>query len=320
MTLQAIDCQTGDTLAQELVEVRGKEDVLSGVGRATTAMRERLGESLTSIARTDTPISQATTPSLDALKALSQADELRAQGKRMEALAMFKRALELDPEFALAHARIGALYQNLLDMPLGRSHRQRAFELRHRASERERFYIDAHYYQNIAFDRVKARSTFEQWSQTYPRDASPSNNLGVLEGSEGRPDLAVGHYQRALQIDPSLELVHTNVVNSLTVLGRLDDADAVLKNAIARFGTTAAMAAASYSLAFVRKNHEEMARLASTAADSSIVATLVAQAEAYRGRIGEARARTLRSYRRSSSEASTNRPPYASPSSRSARP
>ena len=215
VTLQAVDCQTGDSIAQELVEVSGKEQVLAGVGRATSEMRERLGESLASIQKLDTPIQQATTSSLEALKALVSADALRAQGQRDEALAMFKRALDVDPDFALAHARIGALYDNMAERALSISHRTRAFELRERASERERFYIESSYYLNVGFDPVKSRATYEQWRQTYPRDATPLNNLGAAEAQAGRFDRAIDLYRAAVALDPALELFHANLVDEL---------------------------------------------------------------------------------------------------------
>ena len=180
----------------------GKEQVLAGVGRATSDLRERLGESLASIQKLDTPIQQATTSSLDALKALVSADALRAQGQREEALAMFKRALDIDPDFALAHARIGALYDNMAERTLSIAHRTRAFELRERASERERFYIESSYYLNVGFEPVKARATYEQWRQTYPRDATPLNNLGAAEAQAGRFDRAIDLYRAAIRARP----------------------------------------------------------------------------------------------------------------------
>jgi tetratricopeptide (TPR) repeat protein len=297
VTLQAIDCQTGDTLAQELVEVAGKEQVLAGVGRATSDLRERLGESLPSIQRLDTPIQQATTSSLDALQALVTADALRAQGKRDEALPMFKRAIEIDPEFALAHARIGALYDNMAERALAMSHRTRAFELRERASERERFYIESSYYLNVAFEPVKARATYEQWRQTYPRDATPLNNLGAAEAQSGRFDRAIDLYRAAVALDPSLELFHSNLVGNLTTENRFDEARVALTEAVARFGETSELASQAFRLAIVTGNHAEVERLAATAAAGSTLSSTVAEWEATGGKMRAARERSVRNAR-----------------------
>jgi tetratricopeptide (TPR) repeat protein len=294
IALQAVDCATGETLARELVEADRKEHVLRAVGSATTALRERLGESLASIQQLDTPIEQATTPSLEALKALSQADVLRARGERLEALSLYKRALALDPEFALAHARLGTLYQSLLENGLSTEHRTRAFELRARASERERFYIESHYYQNIAFDLARTRETLEQWARTYPRDATPTNNLGVVESSQGRPAEALASYRAALEIDPSVELFYSNVIVSSMLLGRLDQSAAALAAAVERFGETPLLRMRGYDLAVARRDEETMRRLEASVRDGEPLAAAVAEYHASRGKVRDARVRTER--------------------------
>ena len=291
ITLQAIDCQSGETLAREQVEAAGKEQVLRAVGSATTELRERLGESLASIEKLNTPIEQATTSSLEALKALSQADALRAQGQRIAALTWYKRALEQDSDFALAHARLGALYQNLMENAVANEHRTRAFELRSRASERERFYIESHYYSSITFEMDKAREVHLQWQQTYPRDATPANNLGVAAAQAGRIDEAIGHYQKAAELDPSLELVRANLVDALCDVGRFDEAAAVLNEAVARFGETGQLQTHAYNLAFVQGDEPTVRRLEAAASNTPALAAAVAGAEYSRGKRGSARAR-----------------------------
>ena len=294
VTLQATDCANADTLARELVEVTGKEQVLAAIGRATSALRERLGESLASIQRLDTPIEQATTSSLEALKALSQGDALRAGGQRLEALAMFKRAIDLDPDFALAHARLGALYENLFERAQSGVHRTRAFELRARASERERFYIEGQYYLNVALDPAKARAVYDQWQQTYPRDTVPINNLGVMESQAARYHRSAELYRRAIPLDPGLEQLHTNLINSLMNLNRLDEAAVVLREAIARLGETNGLLASAYQLAWARGDQAEVQRLSARAADVPSVALFVGQAATARGRVIEGRAAITR--------------------------
>jgi serine/threonine protein kinase/tetratricopeptide (TPR) repeat protein len=292
--LHAVDCASGETLARELTEAPSKEQVLASIGRATTSIRERLGESLATIQRLDTPITQATTSSLEALRALSQGDALRGQGQRLEALAMFKRAVELDPEFALAHARLGAQYENLYEREMGREHRTRAFELRARASERERFYIESHYYSNVAFDTTMARSTYEQWRQVYPRDTVPINNLGVLESQAGRFDRSAEAYRVAIQLDPGMELFRANLVNSLMVLGRFDEAARELQAALERFPRSPGLRAAAYQLACARDDRTTRDRLAADAGDEPPVSFLAARALSADGRVRASRALLLR--------------------------
>ena len=166
VTLRAENCQTGDVLAREQATAAGKDQVLAALGSATTSMRRKLGESLASLDHNDRPIEQATTSSLEALKAFSLGDEKRNTSDQ-EAVPFFRRAIELDPEFALAHARLGTVYSNLGQSRQAIEHRTRAYELRDRVSERERLYITAHYNNGVAHDVNKALETYDIWKQAY---------------------------------------------------------------------------------------------------------------------------------------------------------
>jgi tetratricopeptide (TPR) repeat protein len=297
LTLHAVECRTGETLARELVEVGSKEEVIGAAGRATSAIRERLGESLASIERLDTPITQATTGSLDALKSLAEGDLLRARGQRLEAIAMYQRAIAHDANFALAHARLGTIYDNVGQVGLGRSHRTRAFELRDRASERERFYIEAHYYQNIAYDEARARATLDQWRRTYPRDTTPINNLGVLESQRGRFDVSAQHYRDALQLEANLELLYSNLANSTMVLGQFAEARDVLKTAQGKFGKVPTIEALSFLLSYAERDFATVERTIASSPDLPPMALVVASALNATGRLREARARMERAAR-----------------------
>ncbi|MCH6554967.1 MAG: protein kinase, partial [Acidobacteria bacterium] len=176
LTLNAVNCATGDSLAREQVEAESKEEVLAALGHAASRLRGKLGESLASIEALDTPLEEATTTSLEALKALSLGDARRAQGPETESIPFYRRALELDPNFALAYARLGTIYGNIGEREQAEEFRRKAFELRDRVSERERLYITAHYYTSVTFEIEKARQTYELWTQTYPRDSTPRNN------------------------------------------------------------------------------------------------------------------------------------------------
>ena len=191
VTLRAENCQTGDVLAREQATAAGKDQVLTALGTAVTSMRRKLGESLASIDRNDRPIEQATTSSLEALKAFSLGDEKRNTGSDQEAVPFFRRAIELDPEFALAHARLGTVYSNIGQGARAIEHRTRAYELRERVSERERLYITAHYHNGVARDINKALETYDIWKQAYPRDAVPYVNSGRLYANRGETDKAL---------------------------------------------------------------------------------------------------------------------------------
>ena len=208
ITLGALDCVTGDTLAEQQAQAARKEDVLRQLGEATHALREQLGESLPSLTRYDANVEAATTASLEALKAYSQAlAARRSQGDRV-ALPLFRRAIEIDPDFALAHARLGTVYANLNDGEASRRHTQRAYELRDEVSELERLYIEARYYSVVQSDTPKAVETYRITLATYPNDYTAHVNLGVLLKGEGELDDAITLLQEAKRLSPELSLIH----------------------------------------------------------------------------------------------------------------
>ena len=177
ITLNAIECQTGISLAREQIDASSKEDVLAAVGTAAVNLREGLGESLATIERFDAPVEQATTSSLEALKNLNLAEDARKAGREPDSIPLFQRALEIDPDFALAHARLGTVFSNLQEWDKAVHHKSRAYELRDRVSERERLYITAHYFSTVSGDLSKRIDTYQLFKQTYPRDWIPPNNL-----------------------------------------------------------------------------------------------------------------------------------------------
>jgi tetratricopeptide (TPR) repeat protein len=169
VTLEAINASTGDSLGQEQQQASGKDAVLSTLGNAATKLREKLGESLASVQKFDKPLDQATTSSLDALKAFTLGDQLHSKLEDIQSVPLYQRAIELDPNFAFAHLRLGVVAGNTGQPSLSRKEVAKAFELRDRASEYERLYITAYYYFNIG----QLDKTIEAWElmkQTYPRD------------------------------------------------------------------------------------------------------------------------------------------------------
>jgi tetratricopeptide (TPR) repeat protein len=233
ITLGAHDCVTGDVLAERQVQARTKEDVLRELGAATSGFREMLGESLASIKRYDAPVEAATTPSLEALKAYSQGMAARRSSGDRAALPLFRRAVELDPDFALAHARLGTAYSNLNDVANSRKHTARAFELRDKVSEAERLYIDARYYTTVKPDTAKAAEAYRVTIATYPTDYASRVNLALILQQGGDLDEAVRLLREAVTIAPEEPNAKTNLAKALFDQGNYDEARKVLRDVTA---------------------------------------------------------------------------------------
>ena len=249
ITLEALDCLSGDSLAMRQVEAASKEGVLQAVGEAATGIRRDLGESLASLEKYDAPIEQATTLSLEALHAYSLGDRERAGGGDEAAVPFFERAVELDPNFALAHARLGAIYGNMGESELATEHRMKAYELRDRVSELERLYISAHYYNAVVGDTAKAIETYELWQSTDPRDWSPANNLSVQYQQDGQLEKSQDAALRAVELNPDHVFTQSNLAFSYISLGRFDEARVTLQQAFERGFDDAGLRLALYSLA-----------------------------------------------------------------------
>jgi eukaryotic-like serine/threonine-protein kinase len=177
--LKVVSCTSGDVLGQEQVQAGAQEEVLKALDKAVTSLRTKLGESLSTVRKYDTPVEQATTPSLAALHAFSAGWKIRHQKGDTAALPLFKQAIELDPNFATAHAELGVSYFNLGERRLASESIHKAFDLRERASERETWSISANYYALVTGELEKATQAYEQWAQAYPRDTTPLLNLRI---------------------------------------------------------------------------------------------------------------------------------------------
>jgi tetratricopeptide (TPR) repeat protein/class 3 adenylate cyclase len=231
--LNAVNCQTGEMLAQQQSKAAGKEKVLDALGNASTKLREELGESLSTVEKFATPLADATTPSLDALKAYSLG-LIKTRHNDADAIPFFKRAIDLDSNFASAYEALATSYYNLGESRLARENFTKAFELSARTSERERFVIAARYYQLDTGELEKAISNYELWAQAYPRDARVHGNLGGLYGATGRFENAVAETLEALRLTPDSGANYANLVLSYASLNRLDDAKAMYDKAVAR--------------------------------------------------------------------------------------
>jgi eukaryotic-like serine/threonine-protein kinase len=234
ITLEGINSQTDETVAHQQTEAEGKEQVLKALGRATTAMREKLGESLASIRKYDMPIETATTGSLQAFKNFLAGVELRRKAKYAESVTQFNRAIELDSEFALAHVQLGTSYRDLRNLALGNVHVKRAYELRDRVTERERFEIAATYFRHITGELDKRIEMTSLLTQTYPRDPDGFHLHGNTMMIAGEFEQAAAAYRTVLRLDPDYSLSRANLALALIGLNRFDEANQIIEEGLQR--------------------------------------------------------------------------------------
>jgi serine/threonine protein kinase/Flp pilus assembly protein TadD len=230
--LNALNCHNGDVLAQEQVTANGKEQVLKALGDAATKLREKLGESLASVRKYDVPAENVTTPSLEALQAYSLGYQaMLVKGDFPAAIPFYQRAVSLDSNFAMAYARLGTSYSNLGQPERGAESTRKSYELRDRTSELEKLYISSHYEQFATGNVEAARAAYELWAQTYPRDATPTNNLGVIYMILGQLDKALPAAREALRLEPGSAAAYANLAAVYLSLNRLDEAKATAREA-----------------------------------------------------------------------------------------
>jgi serine/threonine protein kinase/tetratricopeptide (TPR) repeat protein len=292
--INAVNCQTGDDLAQEQITADGKEHVLKALGEASTRLREKLGESLKTIQKLDAPIDQATTPSLEALQAYSQGRKsILLKGDYTGAVLLFQRAITLDSNFAMAYASMGTSFYNLGEKNRAAENARKAYELRSRVSEWERFYIESHYHQFATGDLEKARQVYELWEQTYPREQVARNNLGVMYQNLGQHDKALAKYREAGQVAPLDALTVANIVDANIHLNRFDDAGTEAQEASAKNLDTPDLHLYLYQLAFIRGDQAGMTQQLEWAAGKPAVQTTLLQyaadSAAYFGALAKSR-------------------------------
>lgn len=232
--MRARNCGSGEVLDEEQVQAARKEDVLNALTEIATNFRTRVGESLSSIREHDTPLSEATTPSLDALKAFSLGDvEQRRNVEDLAAVPFYQHAIELDPNFAIAYARLGSIYTDLGQSEVSKQYREEAFHLKDRTSEHERLFIVAHFYMDShQFDR--GMEAWELYRQAYPRDAIPLKNLAVGHDLLGEFDKGLENAQEAIRLDPDTGAQYLQASWSYLGLHRPEDAKVILNNALQR--------------------------------------------------------------------------------------
>jgi serine/threonine protein kinase/Flp pilus assembly protein TadD len=238
LTLNAINCATGEILATRQTQVSRPEEALAAIGDGAWSMRRDLGESLASIEKYDVPVAEATTGSLEALKAFTTGLKLFQASQYQQAIGHFERATALDPGFAAAWAQMGTAYSNVGDFNKARALAAKAWGLRDRVSERERFYIESRYYASTVGDLEEAIRVCEVWAGVYPRDFAPRNNIGVYGIELGRFERSLDAYLEARRLAPTNAATLANVAWGYANLNRMDEAKKAAEEALARFPTS----------------------------------------------------------------------------------
>jgi eukaryotic-like serine/threonine-protein kinase len=291
--LNAVNCRSGDSLAREESEAARKEDVLKRLDEAASKLRAKLGESLSSLQKFDEPIEQVTTSSLEALKAYGLGMKLKFANKNLEAIPLFKRAAELDPEFASAYSGLAIVYSNMGQSEPAIANARMAFELRTRVSERERLRISANYYGFVTGQLKEAQQACELWQQSYRRDFLPPTILSDIHGRFGEWDQAAAEAQDAVRLEPSYGASYDNLAVSELSLGRLEAAKEVSEQGVTRKLDDAEMHLILYMVAFLRQSQSGMQQQLlwgqSHATDEHFLLAAQSDTEAYFGRLAKAR-------------------------------
>jgi tetratricopeptide (TPR) repeat protein len=280
MGMKALNCISGDVLAQAQEQVASKEAVLKALDDVAISMRSKLGESLISVEKYDTPLEEATTPSLEALKAYSLGRRTFYAEGETASLPFYKRAVELDPNFAIVYSAMASVYNDLNEFGLMAENQRKAYDLREKVSEREKFLIEGQRYFFVTGELEKAAQVFELWQQTYPRDDVPCRGRGVVLIRLGNWDNASEEMRQALRLEPNNVNNYVDLAASYAALDRLDETEAVLKQAEERKLEGEFLFTFRYLLAFLKGDAAQMAKSASAAMGKPGTEGLLLAAEA----------------------------------------
>jgi DNA-binding winged helix-turn-helix (wHTH) protein/tetratricopeptide (TPR) repeat protein len=290
LTLKAVNCTSGESLASSQAQASDKNHVLDALGREASEIRGKLGESLGSVRKFDTPLEQATTPSLEALQVYSLAQKKFFLMNYPQAGTFLQRATELDPNFALAYARLASLNRNNKQSEAMLANSAKAYALRERVTDRERLYIETTYH-SVRSETEEASHAYELWKSTYPRDVIPNVGLAVISADKGQFERYLEESRQAYQKEASV-LTSWNLIEALTYLGQLDEAEKTLVETKARFPGRDELVRWDYTLAFLRNDQAGMKRIVDAAPnDSTLQRTLWGlhwRTELYFGRQKEA--------------------------------
>jgi tetratricopeptide (TPR) repeat protein len=291
VALDAVACSDGENLANEHAEAASKEGVLKALDTSAAALRARLGESLVSVQKFDVPM-EATTPSLDALKAYSMGVAAGRTKGDSESVPYMKRAIELDPNFAMAYVSLGIDYSNLGQASLAADYARKAYDLRDRVSDRERFRISAFYFQYVTGEMDKAIEAYELWARSYPREMVPHANLGSLYASVGQYDKSITETETAQRLGPTITN-YSNLASDYVAVNRIKDARLTLQEAQKNRFDGLFLRSEVYALAFLAGDTAEMERQVTWAlgrpGEEDQMLNTHADTQAYYGRMVKAR-------------------------------
>src|ERR1017187_9462078 len=296
--LKAVGCNTGDVLAEAQEQAAGKEAVLKALDGAAVSLRGKLGESLSTVQKYATPLAEATTPSLEALKAYSLGKKIKLAREDTAALPLFKRAVELDSNFAAAYQAMSIIYSNRDEAGRASEYARKAYELREKVTQRERFSIEASHYMDETGELEKAVQVYELWQQTYPRDALPYTNLGTISNILGSWEKSLEEAREAMRLEPNQVNQYVELGLDYASLNRLNEAQAVYKQAEERKLESNYLQANRYQQAFLQGDGTKMAQLAAAAmgkpGQEEWFLAALADTEAWYGKLKEARDLTRR--------------------------
>jgi len=292
LTLKAVNCESGKTLASSEAQASDKNHILEALGKVASEIRTELGESLSTVQKFDTPLEQATTPSLDALKAYSLGRKAMVDSEWAAAVAFFQRAIRLDPNFSMSYARLGTSYRMLGEPTLASENTRKAYDLRERVSELEKFYIESHYYQQTTGELEKARQVYELWAKSYPRDWGRASAEAAVSSMLGQYDEGLLEAHEELRLNPTSE-GYVDLVYFYLRLNRLEEAQAAIEEAQVKKFDSSGLHAILYELRFLQNDAAGMAQQVAWAAGKpdaeAELLRLEADTAAYSGRLGQAR-------------------------------
>ena len=298
LALKAVNCQTGDRLAEEQVTANSKEKVLNALDQAAATLRSQLGESLATVQKFDVPLQQATTSSLEALQAYSLGVKAGHQKGIKAALPYLQRAIQLDPNFAMGYRELGNDYNGLAETGRASEYFTKAFQLREHASEREKLLISANYYQNVTGQLDKAAQTYQEMIDNYPRDPAGYFNLALIYAPQGQYEKALELTREAQSFVPDRVALYENLGNILLALQRFDEARKAIGEAEARKLDDYLLHTQLYALGFIAQDSAAMAQqqqwFQGHAGVENFMLSLASDTEAYAGHLGKARELTER--------------------------
>jgi len=294
LTLKAVNCASGATLASTEAQASDKNHVLDALGNTASAIRNKLGESLSMVQKFDTPLEQATTPSLEALKAFSAGRSVLFTTGSVETIPFFKHAIELDPNFALAYAWLARIYGNIGESGLGADYIRKAYELRDRTSEAEKYFISDNFDLEVTGNMENAQKTCELWIQAYPRAEEPHAELSALIlPIFGQYEKAVREAREAIRVNPNFAVSYLPLMYNYIALDRFDEAKAAYRQAVAQKLNDSEYPIPIYQIAFLQNDAAGLTQQAASSAGQlgieDKLLSLQAESAAYSGRLRDAR-------------------------------